>query len=480
MAASALSRAANVLSLILCAVTLCSAIRSTELPRNDATKWLSRKIIPPVGKQRKYTVLSLDGGGLRGIITTEILTKLENAIKLYIVNNQSVVIYKPLTTVSQFEIDIADYFKTIAGVSAGSWIATYLASKGGNGACEKVFADRSVIKEFGDIRCGSVEGLRVYFLRYGNLIYPPAVIPISPYPRFGFIPVGFRVPGLNMPTFSHSGLETLLEMYLGDTILLNTKSTLFVHAYDLIRRATVLFISDKDAEVPATYTYIFSNKQEDRYVGKNTTTWASTVKSLPNKHYRLRDITRASSAAPMVHAAKQFSAINDQSCAFYCVDGAMMANNPSFQTVIFLAKSKTRPITDLAILSIGMGIAAGRLRSHGSDGFLQWFRNFDFLSVVMDGGSELIQAQLDIFFYKTLGPVVENNQYLRIQTTYDTSTPEGRALAVMTDYTSIKMLQKIGQRTAEKFKTSIGTFAKTFLFGDALEEESPPKAPAPM
>jgi len=450
-------------------------------------KWgvclLRRKIVaPPNGTQTKYTVLSLDGGGLRGIITTEILTKLENAIKEYVVEHVRDKDGKSYRTVSDFEIDIADYFKTIAGVSAGSWIATYLASKGGNGACEKVFSDRSVIKQFGDIRCGSVEGLRVYFLRYGNMIYPPAIVPFTVAPRFAFVPIAVRVPGLNMPTFSHSGLEKLLDWYLGDTLLLNTQTTLFVHTYDLIRRATVLFVSDHDSDAPKTYTYVFSNKEEERDAtpeeGKE---WKSTVQPLTNKHYRLRDITRASSAAPMVHAAKRFSAINDQSCAFYCVDGAMMANNPSFQTVIFLAKRDSqRNVPNMAVLSIGMGIAAGRLRSLGSDGAYQWFRNFDFLSVVMDGGSELIQAQLDIFFYKTLRGMVAPNQYLRIQTTYDTSTPEGRALAVMTDYSEIKMLQKIGQRTAIKFKVAIENFVASFLFGNQTETApAPEEAPGP-
>eukprot|EP00210_Caulerpa_lentillifera_P007909 g7550.t1 len=393
--------------------------------------------------------------------------ELQDAIKRKVVDKKVPVRtsegIRTMTSVTEFSIDLADYFKAIAGVSAGSWIATYLASKGGNGACETTFQERSIRKDYGDIRCGSVEGLRVFFLRYGSNIYPPTRFPISFTPRFLQLPK-LHIPLVTEPQFSAFGLELILHRFLGETLLMNTYTTLFVHTYDLLQRASLLFISDHEHSPPESQLYVFKYDTSARKASASS--WKPTVKKITDKHFKLRDIARASSAAPTIHPAKRFYAQNDESTEFYCVDGALMANNPTLQTIVFLTKNiGAQRLNDLAIFSIGMGIAAGKLSDHGTQGMVQWFAQGDFLSVVMDGGSELIQTQVDGFFsvIKTMFQQ-ERPRYLRIQTTYDRATPEGQALADMTNFKNLEQLQRIGKETATVFKSAISKFVGNFIF----------------
>eukprot|EP00210_Caulerpa_lentillifera_P001002 g965.t1 len=465
-----------------------NAVGSTEPTRNQDTLFHERRLVVLNGTQHYETVLSLDGGGLRGIITTEILMVLQDTIKRQFVQKQIPVRTEKgaetMKSVNEFDIDLADFFKTIAGVSAGSWIATYLASKGGNGACDAVFQEKAIRGEYGDIRCGSIAGLRVFFLRYGNLIYRPMRFPFTITPRFFQLPK-IQVPAVLEPAFKPLGLDGVLKRFLGDTLLVNTQTSLFVHAYDLIRRATVLFISDHHNSPPESQLYVFHNDVTPREASLKT--WQPRVKKVVNKQFRLRDLARASSAAPSIHPAKFFTAVNDESLEFYCVDGALMANNPTLMTIVFLTKNiGVSQMDKLAVLSIGMGVPAGDMKSHAKEGIVQWMLSSAFLSIVMDGGSELIQTQVDGFFaFLKVWQKQELHHYLRIQTTYDTATPEGQALAEMTDFRNLFMLQKIGKETATIFKTAILNFVDDFLFkteeplSTASSTPSPKSAEAP-
>jgi len=271
----------------------------------------------------------------------------------------------------------------------------------------------------------------------------------------------------------------LLQRFLGETLLMNTHTTLFVHTYDLMQRASLLFVSDHQHSPPESQLYVFKYDVSART--SSASVWEPTVKKITDKHFKLKDITRASSAAPTIHAAKRFFAQNDESTEFYCVDGALMANNPTLQTIIFLTKNiGAQKLGELAIFSVGMGIAAGKLRDHGTQGMLQWFAQGDFLSVVMDGGSELIQTQVDGFF-SVIAKMFKQTKphYLRIQTTYDRATPQGQALADMTNYRNLEQLQRIGKETATVFKSAISKFVDNFIFELEKAKPKPPSSPAP-
>lgn len=63
-------------------------------------------------KTGPYKLLALDGGGIRGMITLEVLAKIEATLRFALGSDESFV--------------LADYFDYIAGTSTGAIIATAL------------------------------------------------------------------------------------------------------------------------------------------------------------------------------------------------------------------------------------------------------------------------------------------------------------------------------------------------------------------
>nr|ARQ20728.1 lipid body protein [Lobosphaera incisa] len=88
-------------------------------------------------KTKLKTILSVDGGGIRGLIPAVALEYLEYSIKQEIVANRAsikVAAESELKTIpddpNRFYILLADYFDVMAGTSTGSILATYMAAKG--------------------------------------------------------------------------------------------------------------------------------------------------------------------------------------------------------------------------------------------------------------------------------------------------------------------------------------------------------------
>lgn len=445
-------------------------------PRLSESGFVSREVVTLNSSCFAYhqPLLSLDGGGLRGIITVEILIEVEKVLKQTLVERkgkritlQDIDKYK---SGNEFEVDLADYFKAIAGVSTGSWIATYLASKGGHGASRKAFDDKIVVKQFGNVRPGSVEGLRVFFLHYAQRLYPAWTI------RFSLIPRPFRFPrfryaGWNCPQYSIRGLEATLDLFLGQSFFSQTgNTTLMIHTYDLERKATVLYMSDHyakmhDDKAEKVKTYIFKNEEEPRIPEKPQI----TSELFQGKDFYMKDIARASSAAPTIYEAKRFTAVNDESFGAYAIDGSLMSNNPTLMASYFLQDEKhINHDHSLSIISIGTGIATGRYREHSKAGAYQWFiQTSDFLAIMMDGGAEFVQTQFYTLYYMDME---ENDpgyrtapMYLRIQTVYDQRTKEGEALAEMYEANNVKALKDVGEKTVERYKEAINTHVQAYV-----------------
>ncbi|KAK9815689.1 hypothetical protein WJX72_008147 [[Myrmecia] bisecta] len=96
--------------------------------------------VPYLRVERKRplkTILSIDGGGIRGLIPAVVLEYLEFSIKQAIVKGRAaikVTADSELKTIpddpNKFYILLADYFDVVAGTSTGAILATYLAAKG--------------------------------------------------------------------------------------------------------------------------------------------------------------------------------------------------------------------------------------------------------------------------------------------------------------------------------------------------------------
>ena len=371
---------------------------------------------------------------------------------------------------NEFEIDLADYFNAIAGVSTGSWIACYLASKGGHGASKRVFESRTIIKEHGQIRAGSVEGLRVLFIHYASQIYPRFNVRWTWAPKL-WRPFVFYYAGGNRPRYPVRQLEQTLDLFLGQTSFLETgNTTLMVLTYDLIRKAAVFFISDHvEDKNPETMTFVLKNEKEPR----SAKSYTYTAQAIKGKNFYMADIARASSAAPTVYEAKRFTAVNDESFELCAVDGGIMANNPTLMAFYYLLDRNAIEAKLIRILSIGVGIPTGRYRMHSKSGAYQWFvQTNDFLAIMMNGGSEYVQMLFATLYYnsvlaqmklmQTQGETINPNKntYLRVQLAFDTLTTEGDVLSQMYDATVVEKMQDVGKQVVARYKERIEKFVR--------------------
>ena len=305
----------------------------------------------------------------------EVLIEVENAIKKTIVEVLFFGMYTPkkdYKSPNEFEIDLGDYFKAMAGVDSGAWIVTYLASRGGDGASERVFNDKLVIEKYGFIRSGSVQGLRVLFLHYASRIYPPYSVAWTILPRrYGF---SFKRAGFNAPRYPVRGLEATLDLFLGQSYFSSThNTTVFIHVYDLLRKSAVLFMRDTFS-YPDVYTYVLQNEEEPRSQ-KIFKPWSQVVKG---KEYFMRDIARASSASPTIFEAKRFSALDDESFEFYAIGGNTMTNNPTLMATYFLmmpgraGTSRGEPVNVLSMeLAFRQQVIESTVNLEHSSGFFR-------------------------------------------------------------------------------------------------------------
>lgn len=140
-------------------------------------------------------VLSIDGGGVRGIIPALILEEIEKRL-----GNQS----------------IAESFDTIVGTSTGGIIALMLNVPGETGR------PRYTAKEIADL----YRDLSIKIFKQSSIRYLTSL------------------NGWISPRYSEQPLTKLLKQYLGDTRLSESYSHVIIPAYDLELNDTVFFTTD--------------------------------------------------------------------------------------------------------------------------------------------------------------------------------------------------------------------------------------------
>jgi len=147
---------------------------------------------------RKATILSIDGGGIRGIIPAVILNYIEKRLQSLTGNNNTT---------------LADYFDLVAGTSTGGMLACFylLPPMPGQKSHSRYFATDA-------IDMYARHGKEIFnrkFLRYG--------VAQNKYPA--------------------TGLEKILYDCMGETTLAQSRKNCIVTAYDVTERKAVLFTS---------------------------------------------------------------------------------------------------------------------------------------------------------------------------------------------------------------------------------------------
>ena len=142
-----------------------------------------------------------------------------------------------------FDINLADYFDCITGVSAAAWVATYLASRGGQGASRAVLDEQATIEKHGLIPSGGAEGLRVLFHEYGSTIYPSHTLNLEAGVLLD--PANPKAPSSTAPVYSLEGVERSLEALVGNATLADADTSLLVPAVDLGTGQTIFFVQNR-------------------------------------------------------------------------------------------------------------------------------------------------------------------------------------------------------------------------------------------
>ncbi len=235
-----------------------------------------------LGKQGKKRILALDGGGIRGLMTVQLLKKLEIIIREKTGNPDAL---------------LRDYFDLIGGTSTGAILAGAIAIG-------------KTAEELDEIYCD-----------VGQKIFKRSLF------RFGIFRAKFETLAINNALHEHFG-----DMTMEDTT----------------NEGVGLAIISKRIDTGSVW--VTDNNPDGKYYN---------YEHGPNKDYILRQIIRASTAAPMYFSPEKIKITKDQEGEF--VDGGVSPhNNPALQLFLLATVKGYRYNWEkgedkMFILSLGTG-----------------------------------------------------------------------------------------------------------------------------
>ena len=268
--------------------------------------------------EKKVTILSIDGGGIRGIIPAMILDYIERELRDKTGNSKAI---------------LSDYFDLVAGTSTGGILACYYLHPN---------------------RFPASDAIDIYEKR-GKEIFK------NKFLRFGFAKE--KYPAI--------GLEKVLKEIMGDYTLAQSLKNCMITAYDVTKRKAVLFTSPEAREPDS------------------------------KKNYLLREVARATSAAPTyfeIAALNPYNSIEE-----HMIDGAMYANNPVMCAVVEANKTDYEfcpnpSFKDLFVVSVGTGkdkkeIDYKKAKGWGAIGWVQ-----PVIGILLSASAEVVHYQMKQVF----------------------------------------------------------------------------------
>lgn len=336
----------------------------------------------------KYTrILSIDGGGVRGIIPAQVAVSIEEKLQQKSGNPDA---------------KIADYFDLIAGTSAGGILT-----------CTYLFPDP---KNPSRPRWSAQDALNLS-IKSGRDIF-----------KSSFWQTLISLDGIVDEKYSSVDLEKFLLEQFADCKLSELLKPCLITSYDIERRKAHFF-NQIDA-----------------------------IKNVKND-YLIRDITRATSAAPSYFEVPKICSLTGES--YVLVDGGVFANSPALCAYAEVRHKfripEDRPdrgptATEMVILSLGTGDAQKKYPYQEAKdwGQIEWLEPL--ISILMTGVAETVDYQLMQIFDAIERP----NQYLRI--TPDLSLYEEPLPIDDASERKISQLVKIGKEQSEKYSQELDQF----------------------
>ncbi|MCG6135469.1 MAG: patatin-like phospholipase family protein [Nostoc sp. LLA-1] len=309
--------------------------------------------------QPKYKILSIDGGGIRGIIPALLLAEIERRTQ------------KPIFSL----------FDLIAGTSSGGILALGLTKP----RLSADVSDNSPVAQY------TAEDLVQLFLEYGvEIFYEPLFERI----------IGPIEDMFLQPKYPATSKEEILSQYFGNAYLENNLKEIFVTSYDIEQRMPIFFSNKKEKEE------IESKNFRQLCAG-----------------FSLLDAALATSATPTYFAPHRIVNSHDTKGLYTLIDGGIFANNPANLAILeaqISSKRKAKKVLnteDILLVSLGTG-SPTRVYPYNEVknwGVLQWGKPL--LNIVFDGGSEVVSGELERLFEPSEKEA--KNFYYRFQTFLD-------------------------------------------------------------
>ncbi|KAI4356301.1 hypothetical protein L6164_000333 [Bauhinia variegata] len=314
------------------------------------------------------TVLSIDGGGIRGVIPGTILAYIE----------------AKLQELDGKDARLVDYFDYVAGTSTGAIVAALLATPFDNGRPRaakeinkfyreegaKIFSEEAMHKPE---RVEPVE--RPSFL--GNVFEQSKAFVFN---TWGWVKIkSFQ------PMYENSPLRRVIQENVGDFLLAHTLTNVVIPTYDMMNL------------LPRIYTTQKAKKM--------------------NSRTKLGDVVLGSTAAPYYFSPHRFTADREK---HLLVDGGVAANNPTLVAMCEAARmTENHSIIKspnynkkFLVLSLGTGSAKRNIFDIQFGGLLEWMipKNGPpyFLDLLMKASDDMV----DNYMASVLG---NQDNFLRIQ-----------------------------------------------------------------
>ena len=281
----------------------------------------------------KYRILSIDGGGIRGIIPAMILAEIEKRTQ------------KPIHSL----------FDLIAGTSTGGLISLGLTKPKPGSTPENPIAQYTA------------EDLINMYVEYGGVIF---------YESWYEQMLGPLEDLLNRPKFSSEGREEVVMKYFGDMPLEHCLKEVFVTSYDIEQRIPIFFTSKIEKQ------WISSRKFRTLCQGFSLKDAAMATSAAPTYFEPYHVATS--------HNTNGFYTLVDGGMvANNPANLAMIEAEMSERK-----KGQRLSISDILLVSLGTGslTTAYKYEEAKNWGMVQWARPL--MNIMFDGGSELVASKL--------------------------------------------------------------------------------------
>eukprot|EP00210_Caulerpa_lentillifera_P000260 g253.t1 len=414
---------------------------------------------------KKFTsILAFEGGGARSIIGVMSLLELENSIKRHILLSKPEMLPESyaITSIDDFEVQLADFIDIISGSAFGSWVSLYLATKGSKGSLSETLKQTEIIERYGKSVPGTAKALIVFFNEYMEIVYPAVPAP-PPVDEVGPPPAPpTSGPGITEPVHSNEGSIKALEALFGNSTLRDVQTTCLNPVINMETGGQITFITDRlnSDETEIGYTsFSFANPMDPVTQMQSPDTQVTY-----GVDFRLDEVALACAAGPTLFSASNVTSTTDPNIRFLSADGFLgISGDTTFQSLGYAGnRMGTNSIENFAILSLGQGKTVGIYADNANGGIAQWFATTENIQISLFLGGDDTSNQMKLLY--SANPNVESLQYLRIQTFADAGTERGDLFADFDVAANVPALQQIGEELAGRYANQLQTFVNTFVF----------------